>query len=266
MAPDTAPLRQPAQRIRLETRLRRLQVTQIHPISPHMVRIELAGDMEGFQSPGFDDHIKLFLPDPVTGELVLPGGDQGQARPTARDYTPRRFNVAAGTLTLDFALHGLDGDAGPATRWAATAKPGDVLHLGGPRGSMIPATGFTHYLLIGDETALPAIARRLEELPADAIVTVRVEVQSAADRLDLETRATADIGWVFRDSKDGTLVDAVKALPPMDPQPLTWIAGEIGTVRLIRDHLVTERGFDPHWLKASGYWQKGEAGAHGKVE
>ncbi|WP_029012686.1 siderophore-interacting protein [Niveispirillum irakense] len=266
MAPDTALNRQPAQRVRLDTRLRCLRVNHIYKLSPNMLRIELAGDMEGFQSPGFDDHIKLFLPDPVTGELVLPGGENGEARPIARDYTPRRFNVAAGTLTLDFALHGLDGNAGPATRWAATAKPGDILHLGGPRGSMIPATGFTSYLLIGDETALPAIARRLEGLPAGTQATVLVEVQTAADRLNLETRADADIVWVVREASDGTLVDAVKALPQPVTQPLAWIAGEIGAVRQIRDHLVSVLGFEPQWLKASGYWQKGEAGAHGKVE
>lgn len=266
MAPDTALNRQPAQRVRLDTRLRRLRVNHIYKLSPNMLRVELAGDMEGFQSPGFDDHIKLFLPDPVTGELVLPDRENGEARPLGRDYTPRRFNLAGGTLTLDFALHGLDGNAGPATRWAANAKPGDILHLGGPRGSMIPATGFTSYLLIGDETALPAIARRLEDLPTGVKATVLVEVETAADRLDLETRADADIRWIVRDAKEGTLVDAVKALAPMDTQPLAWIAGEIGAVRQIRDHLVTTLGFDPQWLKASGYWQKGEAGAHGKVE
>ncbi|MCF7697685.1 siderophore-interacting protein, partial [Mycetohabitans sp. B2] len=87
-------------------------------------------------------------------------------RPPARDYTPRRYDRHAGELDLEFALH----DAGPASAWARQAQPGQWLGVGGPRSSLVIPTDFDWHLLIGDDTALPAIARRLDELPADTRV------------------------------------------------------------------------------------------------
>ena len=81
-----------------------------------------------------------------------------------RDYTPRRYDLDTLELDIDFVLHG----DGPASTWAEQAKPGQFLHIGGPRGSMIVPDIFDSYLLIGDETALPAIARRLEGLAAES--------------------------------------------------------------------------------------------------
>ncbi len=89
-----------------------------------------------------------------------------------RDFTPRRYDPAQDTLEIDFAIH----DAGPATRWAVKAKPGDTLALGGPRGSFIIPTTYDWHLLVGDETALPAISRRLAELPARTRTVVVAEV------------------------------------------------------------------------------------------
>src|SRR6185436_499825 len=95
-------------------------------------------------------------------------------KPPARDFTPRRFDVASGTFVIDFALH----DAGPATNWAVAAKVGDTLEIGGPRGSAVIPDDFDWYILIGDETALPAIGRRVEELRQDVPVTTIVAVAS----------------------------------------------------------------------------------------
>ena len=96
-----------------------------------MIRVTLTGDLEGFNSLGFDDHVKLFFPDGTTNA-------EGAPDMLSRDFTPRRYDAAANTLEIDFAIH----DAGPATRWAAQAKPGDALTLGGPRGSFIIPTAF----------------------------------------------------------------------------------------------------------------------------
>src|SRR3546814_1783518 len=83
------------------------------------------------------------------------------ARPVARDFTPRHFDHARTELTIDVALHA----HGPATDWAATVTEGQEVGIGGPRGSMLIPDSFHTHLLIGDETALPAIARRVDELP-----------------------------------------------------------------------------------------------------
>ena len=102
-----------------------------------------------------------------------PGPDgkppEGVERSPGRDYTPRRYDAGRNELVIDFALH----DAGPATDWAAQAEPGQQLAVGGPRGSFVVPDDFDWYLFIGDETALPAIGRRLEELRAGARAIVR---------------------------------------------------------------------------------------------
>lgn len=259
--PDTIqPAREP-RRVRFETRRRDLTVTAICDLSPHMRRITLSGDMEGFQSLGFDDHVKLLFPDPQTGVIALPGGD---AKPIARDYTPRAFDVAAGTLILDFALHGLaDGSAGPATAWAQRAVVGDVLVLGGPRGSTVWPVDYALHLLIGDETALPAIGRRLAELPAGTRALVLVAVDNPAETLEFTSCADTSIHWLFRDPAHGghALADAVARLCFTQTDIFAWVAAEAGEVRVIRDLLTTRHGIDPQRMKVSGYWQKEEGGA-----
>src|SRR5262245_34998401 len=109
------------QRVRHQPRRRNLDVKHVDKISAHMIRVTLAGDLEGFTSLGFADHVTLVFP---TGSV----GEDGQPEFMARDYTPRRHDPRAGTLAIEFVIH----DAGPATRWAEQAKPGDVLQIGGP--------------------------------------------------------------------------------------------------------------------------------------
>ena len=133
-------------RVRHQPRRRTLTITRAEMIAAHMVRVTLTGDLEGFVSLGFDDHVKLFFADGTVDAAGAPNT-------LSRDFTPRRHDAAANTLEIDFAVH----DAGPATRWAAQAKPGDTLNLGGPRGSFIIPTDYDWHLLVGDETALPAI-------------------------------------------------------------------------------------------------------------
>jgi NADPH-dependent ferric siderophore reductase len=250
-------------RVRYETRHRELTVTQVQPITPHLLRVSLTGDFTGFQSLGFDDHIKLFFPDPKTGILPLPepGMPPGNGpKPIMRDYTPRRFDGE--TLDIEFALH----DAGPATAWAMNSRPGDSLNIGGPRGSMlIPAT-FDHYVLIGDDTALPAMARRLEELPTGIKACVVAEVEGLEDRLPFHTKADVSIHWVYRQAGHANrLNDALKAMHIPQGAVHVWVACESSQAKLIRQQLIDDHGVNPQWIKASGYWRKGDAGAHDTI-
>ena len=167
------------ERIRLETRTRILTVVSVTDITPHMRRIRVGGpELEGFQSPGHADHIKVFLsadgrplprPERHPDGLVWP---DDVPRPFMRDYTPRYLDPVALTLDLDFVLH----SDGPASTWAANAKVGEPLMIGGPRGTIRVPEAFDWYFLAGDETALPAIGRRIEELPADKPVLAIIEV------------------------------------------------------------------------------------------
>jgi NADPH-dependent ferric siderophore reductase len=248
-------------RVRYETRHRELMVMQVTALTPHLVRISLSGDFTGFQSLGFDDHIKLFFPDPETGILTVPAPGALPSidgpKPLMRDYTPRRFDGQ--TLDIEFALH----KAGPATAWAMKAKVGDILNIGGPRGSMLIPLAFDSYVLIGDDTALPAIARRLEELPAGAKVCVVAEVDTLEDRLHFKTKADARVHWVYRQAGHANcLNDALKGMHMPQGTVHVWVACESHQARLIRQQLIDDHGVNPQWIKASGYWRKGAAGAH----
>lgn len=257
-------------RVRHELRRRLLTVRQVQQLTPHMVRVTLGGDdLQGFTSLGFDDHVKLILPDPATGQIALstagPGvpasADEGP-RPPMRDYTPGRFDAVAQTLEIDFALH----DAGPATQWAEQAAPGQQIGVGGPRGSMVIPMAFDGYLLVGDDTALPAIARRLAELPAGAPVVVVAEVDSPADELVFDSAANVQLTWVHRrGAAPGTtslLLDAIKTLAVPAGDFHAWVACETGAAKALRAHLVGERGARPQWTKAAGYWRLGSADSH----
>ncbi|MDZ4372031.1 MAG: siderophore-interacting protein, partial [Phenylobacterium sp.] len=164
-------------RVRHELKFRTLTVASVQDLTPAYRRIVLEGaDLEGFVSLGFDDHVKIFPVAEGQAPVMPTLGPEGPVfpapRPVARDYTPRAYDAAARRLTLDF----ITGHGGPATEWAMAAKVGSVLGVGGPRGSFIVPTAFADHVLIGDETALPAIARRLEELPARVRAHVVVEV------------------------------------------------------------------------------------------
>lgn len=247
-------------RVRHETRRRVLQVRRVERIAAHMVRITLGGDdLQGFTSLGFDDHVKLFFP-----EAAAPDAD-GEMKTPSRDYTPRRYDAAAGTLEIDFALH----DAGPATRWAEQATPGQTLTIGGPRGSFIVPTAFDWHLLIGDDTALPAIGRRLAELPKGSRALVLAEIDGAADRLTFESAAEVTVVWVHRDGAEAGANDLLRnalrmlELPPGDFY--AWVACESLTAKALRAQLIADNGANPKWMRAAGYWRRGTAAVHDTI-
>jgi len=257
-------------RVRHTLKLRVLTVTRTDRLTPGMVRITLTGDdLADFASAGFDDHIKLFLPqEDAQGALVLPSlpGETKTrpegAPPIARDYTPRRFDPVRRELEIDFAIH----DSGPITHWALAVQPGQQVAIGGPRGSFVVADDFDWYLLVGDETALPAIGRRLEELPAGTQALVLVEVASEQDHLPLESRARTAITWLHRGERPAGTTDLLEtavrdlALPPGDGY--AWVACESLVAKRLRQCLVEERGLPKAWVKASGYWKRGAADFH----
>jgi NADPH-dependent ferric siderophore reductase len=238
-------------RMRRETRRRMLTVASVEALTRRMKRIVFTSDsLHDFASAAHDDHVKLFFPAEPDGEAPR------------RDFTPRAFDPAQGTLVIDFALH----EAGPATSWAARAKVGDRLEIGGPRGSTIVPDDFDWYLLVGDETALPAIGRRVEELRPGVPVTTIAVVADRAEIQTLAARAALTPIWVLRDAAgadDATSLLAAlsgQALPPGDG--FIWIGAEASVARALRTYLVAERGHRKDWIKAAGYWKRGEADAH----
>jgi NADPH-dependent ferric siderophore reductase len=253
-------------KVRHEIVVRALQVRAVADITPHMRRVTLGGaELVGFNSPAADDHVKLFFPVPGTAadKPAMPVlGDKApkhfEGLSKGRDYTPRRHDATAWELDIDFVLHG----DGPASTWAANAEPGHWLVMGGPKGSRIVPDDFDNYILIGDETALPAIGRRLEELRTDANVITVVEVADAKEQQPLTSKARVERLWVHRKGKPAGestgLLEAVRELrfPPGDT--FVWVAAESRIVRGIRKHLEDERRHDEDWTKTSGYWKLDE--------
>ncbi|MBA0050539.1 siderophore-interacting protein [Streptomyces sp. AJS327] len=261
-----------------------LRVVRTRRLSPSMLRVTLGGDqLSGLTSGGRDQRFKLFLPHPGQTEPLVPvqAGEgwfaQWRAmdpaiRAVMRSYTvrqQRRFPTEE--LDIDFALHGLDDagiPTGPASRWAARAEPGDRVTLLGPAEpdnggvDFRPPPGTDCTLLSGDETALPAIAGILEWLPAGSPVRAWLEVPHAGDVQDLPTLADAEITWLVREEAAGrhrtdVLLDAVRSATLPTGTPYAWIAGEAGSVRALRRHLVTERGLDRRSVTFTGYWRLG---------
>jgi NADPH-dependent ferric siderophore reductase len=245
-------------RVRHEPRRREVMVQRVEKLSPHMIRVAFGGDLEGFTSLGFDDHVKVFLPG------TEPGSD-GEPKPISRDYTPRRYDPKANTLDIEFVLH----DAGPATRWAEQVAVGQSLQIGGPRGSFVIPLAFDWHLLIGDDTGLPAIARRLTELPAGAKAVVLAEVDGPEDRVLLDSAADVDVTWVYRNGGEAgdsaVLLQGLKELKFPQGDYYAWVACESLTAKALRAQLIAAHGANPKWMRAAGYWRRGAVAVHENI-
>lgn len=233
------------ERVRHDLKLREVTVARINRVSPGFASITFQGDaLADFMSLSFDDHVKFMFND-TNGE------------PVRRDYTPRRFDRDAREIDIEFALHGHGG----AAEWARNATIGQSAIIGGPRGSMILPLAMDWHLLIGDDSALPAVTRRLEELPAGARV-VAVLLVDAADRRTFATRADARIHWV---DSDDALLQVLKDLPLQPGAGLAWGGGEAALMARVRQVLV-ETGMPRQAAKVSAYWKRGVADHHERLD
>lgn len=235
------------QRVRHDLKRRDLQVVRVETLSPHFKSITFGGDaLADFISASFDDHVKFML-------------DADGAEPVRRDYTPRHYDATARELTLEFAMHG----EGRAAQWAAHATPGQWATIGGPRGSFIIPTDYAWHLLVGDETALPAIHRRLEELPEGARALAVVQVADAADRREFHSAAEVSEQWV---STSEGLLATVRALDLPLGEGYAWCAGEASVMADLRKLLVEEKGLDRHAMRVAAYWKRGATAHHENLE
>lgn len=257
--------------------VRYVHVVAVTRPTPRMARVTFGGDdLTGagrLSLDGPDQQVKLYFPRPGQRRPRLPPADGDvmswytaftaipeDERPWMRGYTVRAADPAAGTVTVDFVLH---PDAGPATRWARDAAPGDTLAMFGPSADFarpVPLTASMAaagwVLLAGDETALPAIGTLLEALPADARALVFVEVADATAELPLPAGAGVDLRWAHRTGTPGAaLVTAIESADLPDGEVFAWLAGEAGMVRALRRHLTAERGVPKSAIDFSGYWR-----------
>jgi NADPH-dependent ferric siderophore reductase len=255
--------------------LRRLEVARVVDVTPRMRRVTLVGEqlaaftrdglaLPAFVSAGFDDHVKLVfashgdiataLPVQLAQTIDWPASSNREMR----DYTPRRFDAASGELDLDFVRHG----DGPAARWAETAVVGDELHIAGPKSSVVIPTAVDWVLLVGDETALPAIGRYLDELPLDVPVRVIVEIRHPDARQSLALRAGDSVRWVLNIEADpAALGIAVREQEWLPGQVYVWAAAESSALLPLRRWLGREKLVPKTHLNVTGYWHQAQAQA-----
>lgn len=289
-------------------RFYRATVAGVRRLSPSFVRITLTGpELDEFADNGYDQRFKLLLPAPEGGfaHLAAGGGSAGWyaewrqlpagKRPPMRTYTVRAVRPERCEVDFDMVLH---GDTGPASRFAARARPGDEVMVMGPNSRYDGRHGGLEFrppaghvgptLLVGDETAVPAVLSIIEKLPADAYGEVVIEVPDALDITDVPAPVGLRLTWLVRQDDGSGLPDGVRAAldrmgvaAPAVPdagdladvasdEPLwdvpedarasglyAWLAGESTVITGLRRHLVRDRGVDRRGVAFMGYWKAG---------
>lgn len=247
------------------------EVRSVTPLSATMIRVVLGGGTLSDFSPSTatDAYVNArFIP--ARSPLTVPFGPADvdalapDDRPRPRRFTVRRWDGIAQELTIDFVVHGDEGFAGS---WAQRATPGDRLQFAGPGGNHRPDPGADWHLLVGDESALPAVAASLEAMPAGAVARVFLVVDGPASEFDLRAdtglgeRPDSDviITWLHRQEQsepERVLVDAVASADLPAGSPDVFVHGEAGEVREVRRHLIADRGIDPSSASISPYWRR----------
>lgn len=262
------------ERVRHPIKMRLLTVKRINELSPSMRRITLTGpDLPEFLSASFDDHVKLILPAeqgeqpnmPVVGENGMQF-DESRPKPIMRDYTPRRYDPVTNELDIDFVLD----HAGPATNWATNAEEGHYVGIGGPRGSFVIPMDFDWHLLVADEAALPALSRRLEELPASTKAIAIIKLRDKTHKIEINNNCPAEIHWVTdaEHAANGhdALEETLRQLNLPEGDGFVWAAGEYSDIKSLRNYLTAELGIDKNRIRASSYWRVAVADAHENFE
>ena len=227
-----------------------------------MVRVVVGGQaLHTFGEPVHaDSYVKLMFldqgveyPRPIDVEQIRATMPQ-RHWPRLRTYTVRFFDRATAEMTIDFVVHGDQGLAGP---WAANAQPGDELLMLGPGGGYSPDSAAGWHLMVGDESAIPAIASALERTEPETPVHAFIEVYGPADRLRLPR--SDDISWIHRGLRPigQALVDAVSAFDFPSDEVDAFVHGEAGFVKQLRRLLRVDRGIPLDRLSISGYWRLG---------
>ncbi|MGB4778111.1 siderophore-interacting protein [Microbacterium sp.] len=262
-----------------------LQVLRTERLTPHWMRITLGdGEIGRFTPMGYDQWFRIFLP---------LGGDEGLERipakanrifgylkylripdgmrPVMRNYTVRAYRTTGPSggpeIDVDFVLHGTGPTAGPASRWADAAAPGESVVIIDEGLGFNPERGTDRVVLVADETGAPAVAGICASLPETATGVALIEAPSAEDVLEFEGPTGIEVRWLVRDAvgegaKPGALaLDALQAAPPAltaASDTHFFIVGEQSLPTGARRQLVAQ-GVDKDRISFVGYWRVGAA-------
>lgn len=226
------------------------QVASIEQVAPRVVGVTFAGAaLADLPEPLPGGHLRI--------AFAAEEPDGPEARYLRRTFTPRRFDRAAGSLYVEFVLHG----DGLAANWARVAAVGDPVVISGPGGRYRPRAVDGRFVIVVDDTGVPAAGTVIEALPADTELTVLCEVTDADDERPLSPGWTGSVSWLHRASsgaEPGVLLEAgVRALPT-DLVAGWFVAAESRTVRRIHRHLLEDRSVPDDDVEPRGYWRRRE--------
>lgn len=283
-----------------------LEVRRREVLSPGFVGLTLGGPaVRDLVVAGNDQTVRLFFPRAGQAALRMPtlSNEAWMAqlllmpksvRPWVRNLTIRRVRPAAAEVDIEFAVH---GDS-PMSTWARQAREGAPAGIFDMGTTYRPPAGVAAQVLVGDETALPAILSILDGTPAALTTEVFLEVPAAADIRPLTTPPSVRVHWLPRDAgaphPDAPRLgaphpDALRPSDPPsgDPRPgdphpgaprpgtlalealrnatlppgrfYTWVAGESALPTSVRRHLVADRGVAKRDITFVGYWRLGRS-------
>lgn len=256
----------PASATELRTRL--TEVVAVRPVGPHLVEVTFrGGGLADFAPIGPDTFLYLLLPPPGRTELTIDetfgwAGYESMPvseRPVGAYYTLRRWRPEVAELDIWMVLH---GDTGPASAWASRAAVGDRVALWGPRTAYAPPDDTDWFLLVADETGLPAVAVIVEGLDPAVPVRVVAEAADEASRQPLPERDGVEVTWLHHggDHSDPMrLLDAVRALDRPAGTPYVWGGGESRALTKVRRHVRDDLGLPQERVSLVAYWRHGDA-------
>ena len=238
-------------------------VRRAERLTPLMIRL-VFGAPEFSDNGCTDKYVKLLFPQagvdyPRPLDMAVIRGEMpAEQWPAMRTYTIRAWDPVTSEVTIDFVYHGDEGIAGP---WAAAAQPGDELWFRGPGGAYQPEPEADWHLLVGDESALPAIGAAVEALPPGARARVIVEVEDASEEQKFSSSGDVELTWLHRAGSAAApgdaIVAAVEALAFQPGDVQAFVHGEAGFVQRLRGPL-RDRGITGGRLSISGDWRRGK--------
>lgn len=237
-------------RMILDRLLVRAQVTSVTRLTPRLRGIGLAGrDLAGLDwTPG--QHVRVFFSPPA--HLLE------AVRADSRDYSVWSYDPS-GSCELRIYLHGEDG---PGERWARGVRPGDEVALTRPEGHLTAVPGAAFHLVVGDDPGAVALGAIVRGLPPSAPLHGVIELADAQERSDYPRAGELD--WHYRDgaaaAASGRLAEAVRGLTLPDGEGVAYVAAEARTCRLVRDHLIRERGWRREAVRTKAFWTAGRRG------
>ena len=218
------------------------------------------GDLSQFESIGPDQFLYLLLPPPGGADLTIDAGFSWsqyrtmpeEQRPVGAYYTVRHHRPDLTEVDIDIVRHGHVGQVGA---WLNRAQPGDPVALWGPRMAYHPPPSTTRQLLIGDETALPAIASILESDPIGTRVDVILELNPATE-MCLPELSELSIARLEPPEQAGSSLPAALRNWPVESDAYVWGAGEFELMRELKSYLRDCVQLPANQVSVIGYWRR----------